>query len=360
MVSLRTSNRSNRPLWRRLVDSALLSAVPWVLLLLLALFVFDAEADTRAGGPFLQRGEVREYIAELSESRDLDKTRLNALFASVESQQSILDAIATPAERRLNWGQYRPIFLNEKRIVQGRAYLNEHAELFARAEEESGVPASVIAAIIGVETFYGRITGKHKVLESLATLAFDYPPRATFFRSELTEFIALSDAEGWDTLNVKGSYAGAMGLPQFISSSYREYSVDFDGDGQRDLFGSVPDVIGSVANYLKRHGWQRGRPIGERWPAITARIDDVQPLLRPGLKPEISADRLRKVGFDTGALAAATDDGSPASVMVLEGAIGPEVWVGYDNFYSITRYNHSALYALAVMQLASELEGTTR
>jgi len=147
-----------------------------------------------------------------------------------------------------------------------------------------------------------------------------------------------------------------MGLPQFISSSYREYSIDFDDDGRRDLFNSVPDVIGSVANYLKRHGWQRDRPIAEPW-TDAAQQEEVQVLLRPGLKPEISAKRLRDAGFNSEALASATENGSAASVMRFESAKGSETWVGYANFYAITRYNHSSMYALAVLQLAQELEG---
>lgn len=309
---------------------------------------------------FLQRESVRSYITDFSKEHGINANRLSGMFVRLSSQQSILDAISRPAERTLTWREYRPIFLTQKRTDDGRAFFAEHSELLNRAEAEFGVPAEIITAIIGVETSYGRITGSYKVLEALATLSFDYPPRAEFFRSEMEEFILLSELEGWDTVNVKGSYAGAMGMPQFISSSYREYAIDFDNDGTRDLFNSDADIIGSVANYLARHGWVKSAPIAERWQLADSALDDeVRDLVRNSLKPAIAADSVRALGFDTPALKHATDPNKLLSVMTLQGADTEEIWVGYPNFYAITRYNHSRLYAMAVFQLAQTIRGAS-
>lgn len=341
-----------RTLPGRLFRSVLISSIPWLIVVVLFLFMHDVRADNTA---FLKRDAVRAYIRQVSVEHDLDQNRIAGLFARLESQADILEAISSPAEFTLTWGQYRPIFIKPKRIAAGREFLGEHRVLFEQAEEVYGVPANIIAAIIGVETFFGRITGKHSVLESLATLAFDYPPRAEFFLSELTEFLVLSEAEGWNALAVKGSYAGAMGMPQFISSSYRQYAVDFDDDGKRDLFDNPADVIGSVANYLAQHGWQRDMPVVERWSFAAGKRQVLATLTRQGLRPVIAADTLRAAGFDTDNLARGTSEGTRASVMLLEGSEGMEGWVGYNNFYAITRYNHSHLYAMAVFQLAETL-----
>lgn len=313
-----------------------------------------------ASDNYLMRQEVRAYLDEVSETHDLDRNALAGMFARVTVQQSVLDAISKPAERTLTWAQYRPIFVKQARIEQGRAFMDEHAELLDRAQETYGVPPSIITAIIGVETFYGRITGKFGVLESLVTLAFDYPPRAEFFRSELTEFLVLSDAEGWSAVNRLGSYAGAMGMPQFISSSYRQYAVDFDGDGKRDLFDSVADVIGSVANYLSVHGWREDAPVAERWMISGAVPEFVTALVRRSLTPVIAAETVARLGFESELLATGSRDGQLLSVMSLQGSDGEEIWIGYRNFYVITRYNHSRLYAMAVLQLAESFASPTQ
>lgn len=319
---------------------------------------FGPSLADESSARFLERDSVRSYIAEFSKEHDIDANRLSGMFVRLSSQQSILDAISRPAERTLTWREYRPIFLTDKRTDDGKAFLAEHSELLQRAEAEFGVPAEIITAIIGVETSYGRITGSYKVLEALATLSFDYPPRAEFFRSEMEEFILLSELEGWDTVSVKGSYAGAMGMPQFISSSYREYAIDFDNDGKRDLFNSDADIIGSVANYLARHGWVKSAPIAERWQLTdTTLSDEVRELVRTSLKPAVGADTIRALGFDTPALEQATAPNKLLSVMTMQGADTEEIWVGYPNFYAITRYNHSRLYAMAVFQLAQTIRG---
>ena len=299
--------------------------------------------------PYIERETVRTFIREVAERHQLNENTVAGWFQDLTPQENILKAISSPAERTLTWREYRPIFLGDKRISEGREFLVKHAETLKRAADEFGVPAEIITAIIGVETFYGKHTGKHGALESLATLAFDYPPRAKFFTSELEEFIVLASEEGWNPLQRRGSYAAAMGFPQFIASSYRAYAVDFDGDGKRDLINSIEDAIGSVGNYLAVHGWKSGGPIASRWKTTTANAAAVAKLKRKSLKPEITVKTVQDLGFD----AAGT---GPISVMPLKGKNGTETWVGYQNFYVITRYNHSRLYAMAVMQLAQQVK----
>jgi len=219
---------------------------------------------------FLERESVRQYLSDISAEHPLEQAQLGAWFAQLNPQQSILDAISRPAERVLSWAEYRAIFYTDRRITEGKAFYEAHEALLKNAERQFGVPAHVITAIIGVETYYGRITGKYKVLEALATLAFDYPRRASFFRSELTQFLLLSHQEQWPATQVLGSYAGAMGMPQFIASSYQRYAIDFDGDGKRDLFDNVADVIGSVANSLGVKRWYFSGPKGTSSRCIVA------------------------------------------------------------------------------------------
>lgn len=321
------------------------------LALVLPLYSPFATADN-----YLQRSDVRKYLEALNVDTGINKNYLAGLFVKLSPQQDILDAISKPAERTLTWKEYRPIFLTDKRIQEGVAFMAENRALLQRAAEVYGVSPHIIAAIIGVETFYGRITGKHGVLESLATLAFDYPPRATFFKRELTEFLVLANAEEWSADKILGSYAGAMGVPQFISSSYRQYAVDFDGDGQRDLFNSSADVIGSVANYLAVHGWVANAPVAERWVSGLGDKPAVRALVRKSLKPEHTAELVTKTGFLSSQINAATRGNRLVSVMTMSGQKGEEFWVGYQNFYVITRYNHSRMYALAVHQLARALD----
>ena len=332
------------------------SAMAAVLLWLLMASLVQAQ-DTDGG--FLRRDDVQSYITRISQENDLDSEEVSELLAGVRSQQAIIDSISKPAERTLTWREYRPIFLTQKRIDEGHDFYIEHKDLLEQAEERFGVPASVITAIIGVETFYGTYTGTHRVLEALATLAFDYPPRSEFFTSELTAFIVLSQAQGWDAGSIMGSYAGAMGLPQFIASSYREYAIDFDDDGKRDLFNSDADVIGSVANYLARHGWVAQATIAEQWLPEGGINQAQRALVTESLRPSVAPGTLRSMDFDTAALKSAEAQDSLASVMTMNGARAEELWVGYSNFYAITRYNHSRLYALAVFQLAEEIQAAS-
>lgn len=328
----------------------------------------SARADGALGaddGPFLEREAVREWVRETAAARGLDRDRIADLLARLEPDARVIELISTPAERTLSWREYAPIFLTDARIAAGREWMAAHATELRAAEARYGVPADAIAAIVGVETFYGRITGTRSVLRSLATLGFDYPPRADFFRGELAEFLVLSEAQGWDATTITGSYAGAMGLPQFIASSYREYAVDGDGDGHVDLFGSVPDIAGSVGNYLARHGWAAGEAVAEDWPDAPS---GAAALVRDALEPALEPATVRAAGFDSPALDAAEARGERVSVMRFasreggagadgpgDDAAGDRFVVGYNNFYAITRYNHSRLYARAVNELARAL-----
>jgi len=295
------------------------------------------------------RDDVRLFIDELARKHDFDANYVKSQLAQSESKQSILDAISKPAERTLAWHEYRKIFITRKRIDGGVAFLEEHADSLARVTEQTGVPAEIIAAIIGVETFYGRITGSYRVIDALATLGFDYPPRAKFFRGQLEELFMLAREEEFELTDLVGSYAGAMGPPQFIPSSYRAYAVDGDGDGRRDLLGNWDDILMSVANYFKKHGWHAGEP-------VTVRGLSAEDLSVPTggnslkIKETVASLTERNIQFNT-----SLDADAPALLISLEGEAGPEYWIGFHNFYVITRYNHSAMYALAVFQLSDAL-----
>ncbi|MDM8348061.1 lytic murein transglycosylase B [Pseudomonas sp. sp1636] len=293
--------------------------------------------------------QVREFVAEMSRDYGFAAEQLDRLFAEVQRKQTILDAISRPAEKVKPWKDYRPIFITDSRIARGVDFWRQHEATLARAEAEYGVPAQVIVAIIGVETFYGGNTGSYRVMDALSTLAFDYPPRAPFFRKELREFLMLSREEQVDPLTLKGSYAGAMGLPQFMPSSFRAYAVDFDGDGHINIWTNPVDAIGSVASYFKRHGWLPGEPVASR---ATVAGEQVEQGLSAGLDPQLNVDQLRRLGWSS---SAALDGEMPVTAFRLEGAQGDEYWLGLPNFFVITRYNRSVMYAMAVNQLAELL-----
>ncbi len=306
---------------------------------------------TAANSDPVDPAEFRGFANDLAARHGLDAERIEALLRDQsQHQQEIIDAISSPAEA-LPWHRYRPIFLTRDRIEAGVAYWQQHADLLAAVEARYGVPPEIIVAIIGVETRYGRYRGRHRVIDALRTLAFAYPPRAAFFRSELEAFFLLAEEEGIDPTVPLGSYAGAMGVPQFISSSYRAYAVDFNDNGRRDLFSEPADAIGSVGNYFARHHWQAGAPI-----AVTAQVrgNDWQALQRDDLKPIDSVASLQAAGVRP---ATALPDTANARLLTLAGQNGQEHWVTLDNFYVITRYNHSPLYAMAVMQLADAIAG---
>ena len=226
--------------------------------------LFTCFYSTTAIGAYLEYSSVREFIDELSARSTYSSAELKSLFNQIERQDAVIKSISRPAERVLQWKDYRPIFITDKRIKGGVEFWLKNREVLERAEREYGVPVSIIVSIIGVESYYGHHKGHYPALASLATLAFDYPPRSKFFRSELEHFLLLSKEESLDPLALKGSYAAALGMPQFISSSYRRFAVDFDGDGKRDLWNSIADVTGSVANYFRRAGWRTDEPVAEK------------------------------------------------------------------------------------------------
>ena len=293
--------------------------------------------------------QVAEFVGEMTRDYGFAGEQLMDVFRDVERKQSILDAISRPAERVKPWKEYRPMFLTDARIARGVDFWRQHEATLARAEQEYGVPAQVIVAIIGVETFFGRNTGNYRVIDALSTLGFDYPPRAVFFRKELREFLLLAREQQVDPLTLKGSYAGAMGLPQFMPSSFRAYAVDFDGDGHINIWNDPDDAIGSVASYFKRHGWVAGEGVVSLASVNGPRVDEG---LSPGIEPVKTVGELRALGW---ASHDALRDDMPVTAFRLDGDNGPEYWLGLKNFYAITRYNRSVMYAMAVHQLSERL-----
>ena len=289
-----------------------------------------------------------EFARELSAQDGLVEAEVLATLAKARVQQSILDAIARPAEAK-PWKDYRPIFLTGKRIDDGIVFYAEHRELIERAAAEFGVAPEIIVAIIGVETSYGRNVGKYRVLDALVTLAFHYPPRAKFFRGELRQLFLLGDGHlAYPLDELLGSYAGAMGWGQFIPTSVAHYARDYDGDGRIDLWNSPADIVGSVANYFAAHGWEKGNPVATRTqPAENAR--EVTPV---GLEPVYPLEQMEAWGY---APSDTVDRTLPATLLKLEGAGGTENWLTFRNFYVITRYNRSPLYAMAVWQLSTKI-----
>ncbi len=306
-------------------------------------------AATPAAAFDASREDVRAFVDEMKLKHGLDPEWLDEVVGRATRQQRILDLISRPAERVKPWHEYRDHFLTEQRVREGVEFWMRHRDRLARLERETGVDARIVVGIIGVETFYGRITGSFSVLDALATLAFDHPPRSPFFRSQLEHFLLLSREESIDPFAVKGSYAGAMGAPQFMPGSYRVYAVDGDGDGRRDLWGSWDDVLASVANYLVEHGWRGGEPV-----VVAADLDypGVEGLVANRLALEKTVGSLRALGvrFET-----ALPDDAPAMFVDVAGDGGPELRVGFANFYAITRYNRSVMYALAVNDLGTSI-----
>lgn len=279
----------------------------------------------------------------------VDPTRIRQVLAQAEHRQAIIDAMSRPAEAVRPWRDYRPIFVNDARISGGRAFFTEHRAALDRITAETGVPGEYIVAIIGVETSYGKITGNYRVVDALYTLAFGYRKRAPFFAGELAQLFALEKAEPQlDLMALKGSYAGAMGMGQFMPSSYRLWAKDGDGDGRRDLLTHRPDVFASIANYFVVHGWERGSPVVARAVRATDAAD---------FKPE-TLDPVHPLA-DLAARGYRPQPGQPqaagATLLSLDGDAGREYWLGYRNFYVITRYNRSPMYALAVHQLAQAI-----
>jgi membrane-bound lytic murein transglycosylase B len=305
---------------------------------------------TAATGNYAERPEGKALLERLQKTDGVDIDAARALLEDAEYQPKIVATMRKPAERTLTWADYRPIFLQAERARKGAAYIEEHRALFDGAEAEYGVPANIIAAIIGVETKYGAFIGRDRVLDALATLGFDYPERADYFIKELENFVVLCVEEDLACDREIGSYAGAMGLPQFMPSSYRAYAVDGNDNGKRDLWEEPADIIYSVANYLAEHGWQRDARVA--LPAWIGDGENLDAIERSSRKPAYRWDALDRLGVRV-------DDPPPNDAQVgllqFEGAHGTEYWLGLNNFFVITTYNHSPLYAMAVYQLGQEI-----
>lgn len=325
-------------------------------LLFLSCAVFAAPASSAAPPTYAGREDVRAFIDEMVAEYGFDRAALARAFAEARYQPRIVEAMQRPLVAPPKWYEYAPPLVSEARVEEGVSYWNAHADDLARAEQVYGVPPEIIVAIIGIETRYGRNIGRHRAIDALATLAFDYPRRAAFFRGELKQFLLLARELGVDATVPKGSFAGALGVPQFMPGSYREFAVDFDGDGRIDLWASPADIVGSVASYLARHDWQRGQPI--LLPAAIAEdsLAAVQRRLDGGISERRSAEAWANDGV---AASGAPPDLAPDPVALLmlevldtDGVEGAEYWIACQNFYVLTRYNRSRLYAAAVNELA--------
>ena len=298
----------------------------------------------------VKRTEVKDFIAHMAGTTPFTKHQLRKLLKAAKSQPAIIDAMERPAEKAKPWSEYRPIFITDRRVREGAEFWAAHRQALDQASIRSGVPPEYLAAILGVETYYGRLTGSYRVLDALATLAFDYPARAPFFRDELEQYLLLTRDTGLDPLKVKGSYAGAMGAPQFMPSNYRRYAVDADADGHIDLWTNWPDVCASVGNYLKEHGWNAGEPVLSEASVTPEQAPDLDGRTL-ALSQTVGSLHAKGVSFDSSMPAEA-----PALLIAADDTDGVHWRVGYNNFYVITRYNHSALYAMAVYELAAAVK----
>jgi len=318
----------------------------------------SASAPPRVDTPsYAGRDDVRAFVDEMVAEQGFSRTELLAVMGQARFQPRIVAAMQRPIVEPPKWFEYAPNLLGASRVDGGVAFLRAHAEALARAEREYGVPPAIVTAIIGVETFYGRNTGSHRVIDALSTLAFDYPRRAAYFRDELKQFLLLARDEGISPLVPKGSFAGAIGVPQFMPGSVRRFAIDFDADGHVDLWNSADDAIGSVANYLARHDWARGQPV-----VLAARIDDGQRDAARARADGGISERRALSAWDADGVhtVGAPDDLAPDPVGLLlleEGPLAEDAsyWIACPNFYVITRYNKSRLYAAAVWQLAEAI-----
>jgi len=304
-----------------------------------------ASVTTYAG--YEEREEVKAFIDMMADKHNYDRAMLTEWFRKAVKQEATIKSLDKPAES-MSWHRYRKIFMTEKRTNKGVEFWQANRETLERAEATYGVPPEIITAIIGVETFYGQYKGKFPVFDTLTTIAFDYPKRGSFFKKELEQYLLLIREEKLDAYTLKGSYAGALGKPQFISSSYRNFAVDFDGDGKRDLLNNTVDAIGSVANYFKAHNWKPGKPV-----TVTANYKSNKKFAEYDMKPKYSISELSAQGVFPSQPVLSSALATPIQ---LEQADHMEYWMGLHNFYVITRYNHSNLYAMAVHQLSQSIK----
>jgi len=315
-------------------------------LFLAAALALSAGHASASGASYAKREDVRQFIATMVQKHGFSQRKLQSMFAKVQAQPAVLKSMTLAPESSRAWQSYRGIFLNPQRIDAGVRFWNRHAEALARASAEFGVPEEIVLGIIGVETTYGRNMGSYRVIDTLTTLAFDSPNRGEFFRSQLESYLLYTRETKTDVFRMKGSYAGAIGIPQFMPGSYRQFAVDYDGDGRKDIAESHADAIGSVANFLREHGWERGQPAAV--PATvsgdTARLlvdSGVKPLFRAADLPSFGIKPERPLGDDT-----------LCSLIELESPNQPsEYWVGLHNFWVLTRYNRAVFYGVAVLEL---------
>jgi membrane-bound lytic murein transglycosylase B len=327
--------KNDHILWRKLATRAL-CLLPFAFCLLLISCNTSTIKDTKS---------VDAFIEQMVTKHQFDKAELDDLFKTVEIKQDILKRIASPSEG-MPWYKYRKIFLTDARIDAGVQFWRNNAAALATAEQQYGVPPEIIIAIIGVETLFGKNTGDHRVIDALSTLGFAYPPRSKFFLGELENFLLLCRDEHLNPSDPLGSYAGAMGMPQFMPSSFRTYAVDFDHDNRRDIWHSNNDVIASVANYFAKHHWQAGQIVAV---PVTAKDTNYKSALNSNLKPNLSVAGLESLNL---IISRQIPLDSKVKLLSFEQQQGEELWAGLDNFYVITRYNHSPLYAMAVYQLS--------
>ncbi len=298
------------------------------------------------------RPEISRFIEEVASRHHVDKDWLKRLLSEAQSKTSIIETMQKPAEKVRPWFEYRKIFVTEKRIREGRAFYAAHQDIFDGVAARSGVPASVMIAVLGAETSYGRQVGTYRALDALATLAFDYPPRAAYFKSELEQFVLLARDGDLDPLTALSSYAGALGAPQFMPTNVRKFGLDGDSDGTINLYSDWRDIAESIANYLSNHGWVKGEPVYSKAMLIDPDVED----LHSGLDLNTTVGALRKKGV---VLESTIADSTPALFAAYRDTDAPTYRVGFKNFWVITRYNHSLMYALAVSELAEAIGATS-
>jgi membrane-bound lytic murein transglycosylase B len=288
---------------------------------------------------------IPAFIDEMVAKHQFQREELEQAFSRAEYRADVIESISKPAILR-PWVEYRPNFINPQRIEGGVQFWQKYSKALKRAEKQYGVPQEIILGVIGVETLYGRNPGRYRALDALTTLAFDYPRRADFFRDELEQYLLLAREQGFDLLSIQASYAGALGIPQFMPSSYRRYAVDFNGNGKIDIINEAEDAIGSVANYLKQYGWRRAEPV-----AILCKLEDEKRLGIVGeARPHVA---WREAGVIP--LKNPYGDLPPGWLLDFTVESGKEYWLVYSNFNVIMRYNNSNYYAMSVYQLAEEI-----
>jgi membrane-bound lytic murein transglycosylase B len=328
-----------------------MSSARRLLAVLLVLLAALARAEDEAPESYALRADVAGFIEELVERHAFDAAELRQVFSRARREEAVLAAMRAQPRQADSWDAYRTLFVNERHLRAGLEFWQEHRRTLARARRAYGVPEEIVVAIIGIETFYGRNTGRWRVIDALATLAFDYPPRAPFFRGELENYLLFARELELDVFSVKGSYAGAIGIPQFMPGSYLRYAVDFDGDGATDLRANAADAIGSVANFLLQHGWERGAPV-QRGARVTGA--DHEALVAGNPLPRHTLEELGKAGVEVRGAPLPAD--TRAVLLRLETPERPaDFRIGLHNFYVLTRYNRSVFYALSVADLAEQL-----